>query len=62
MLDSPARDADLLKGDIILKIDGKPVPTAQKFYEGLAPLAGKTLTLTVLRGDKTFERKIKLNS
>jgi hypothetical protein len=61
MVDSPAHEADLLKEDVLLKINGSPVPSAQKFYETLSTLAGKKLTLTVMRGDKTFERPIQLN-
>jgi hypothetical protein len=39
--DSPAFQADLLKGDIILKIDGEPVASMQRFYDDLINKAGK---------------------
>lgn len=60
-MDSPAYAADLLKGDIILKIDGAAVPSAQRFYETLASKAGVEIVLSGLRGDKTFERRVRLN-
>lgn len=59
--DSPAYTADLLKGDLVLKLDGKPVPSAQRFYEEIAKRAGQEIELSLLRGDKTLARRIKLN-
>ncbi len=59
--DSPAFQADLLKGDIILKIDGQQVPSAQKFYEGLIQKAGQDVKLSILRNDKTIEKTVRLN-
>jgi C-terminal processing protease CtpA/Prc len=61
VLDSPAYAADLLKDDIILKIDGAPVPSAQKFYESIITKAGTEIELSVLRGDKTLSKRIRLN-
>lgn len=59
--DSPAFEADLLKGDILLKIDGEPVPTARRFYEDIITLAGKQVTLTILRSDKKIDKKLTFN-
>ncbi|MBV9080279.1 MAG: PDZ domain-containing protein [Elusimicrobia bacterium] len=59
--DSPAFEADLLKGDVILKLDGDPVPSAQKFYADLISHAGKTIHLSVLRGSTPLEKPVKLN-
>jgi hypothetical protein len=61
MTDSPAHDADLLKGDIIVKLDGQPAPSAQKFYAETHAKAGQQITLSILRGTAAFDRRIKLN-
>ena len=61
VVDSPVSAADILKGDIILKIDGSPAPSAKKFYEGLAGKAGQSINLSILRDDNTFEKKVTLN-
>ena len=61
VIDSPAFKADLLKGDILLTMNGQPMPSAQRFYETIAQQAGKPVTFTVLRGDKRMDRTITLN-
>jgi hypothetical protein len=61
VIDSPAFKADLLKGDILLTMNGQPVPSAQNFYEAIAAQAGKKVDFTVLRGDKRMQRAIALN-
>ncbi len=61
MLDSPAFKADLLKGDIILKINDEPVPSAAQFYENLKIMAGKNISVSLLRGSNTINRIISLN-
>lgn len=61
MTDSPAFAADLLKGDIILTINGEPAPSAQRFYQNLAGLAGKEVVMAVRRGATTIERRATLN-
>lgn len=61
VIDSPAYAADVLKDDVILKIDGEGVPSAKRFYEDLIGKAGKDVTLSILRGNKTIEKKVKLN-
>jgi hypothetical protein len=59
--DSPAYKADLLKGDILLTMNGQPMPSAEKFYEDIAQLAGKKVDFTMLRGDKRLQRSVTLN-
>lgn len=61
MVDSPAYQADLLKGDILMKIDGEPVSSARKFYNDVILLAGRDVNLSVLRGGKTMQRRLTLN-
>jgi hypothetical protein len=61
VMDSPAYNGDLLKGDIILKINGQPAPGSKKFYDDMITHAGKKMKLTILRGEKTLEKSILLN-
>lgn len=54
---SPAEDAGLRSGDIILSIDGNEVLRPQDVAE--YPFeAGKTVTMKVKRGEKTFDTEI----
>jgi len=59
--DSPAYQADLLKNDVILKMDGEQVNSARRFYEELILKAEQKITLTLLRNDKVIERSVTLN-
>lgn len=61
MVDSPAHQADILKGDIILKVDGNQPPSVRKFYEDLNAKAGQDVELTILRGEKAKTFRVKLN-
>jgi carboxyl-terminal processing protease len=60
LADSPAEKAGLLSGDIITAIDGVPVTgaTMQDEVGKVRGEAGTSVTLTVLRGTKTFDLKI----
>jgi len=58
---SPARQAGLQEGDLILKIHGEPVTSLGDFYkriDGLKP--GTNLSLTVFRNGQTVELEAKL--
>jgi len=59
--DSPAAAAGLQAGDVIVKVDGRPVRGASDFHnaEGLAPV-GSSLTLELLREGKTVNATAKL--
>ncbi|MBL8024561.1 MAG: PDZ domain-containing protein [Elusimicrobia bacterium] len=61
VIDSPAYQADLLKDDIILEVNGVQVPGMQKFYENMNTMAGQEVVLTVLRGSQTITKRVKLN-
>jgi len=55
--ESPAADAGIVPGDIILGIDGQPVDSLERFYRNLwtrGP-AGVDIVLTVLHGPQTKE-------
>ena len=59
--DSPAAAAGLQAGDVIVRVDGRPVRGASDFHnaEGLAPV-GSSLTLELLREGKTVNATAKL--
>jgi len=54
ILDSPAEEAEILRGDIIVSVAGQPVgdvETVGRVVEGLAP--GQSVPVTIWRGGKT---------
>ena len=60
---SAAEKADIQRGDIVVKIDGRPVPDASSLVatiRGYRP--GDTVTLTVVRGSDQKELKATLDS
>ncbi len=50
--ETPAAEAGLKPGDLIVAVDGKPVKTWQELHEIITKSAGKPLRLTVRRGEK----------
>jgi pimeloyl-ACP methyl ester carboxylesterase len=59
----PADKAGLQKGDLILSIDGKPLPDALTYGKVNAALrGGDSPTLVVRRGNETTKRQITLDS
>lgn len=54
---SPAKQAGLRAGDVILEVDGTPVPemTEQEAVQALRGSAGSIVKLTVLRGDERLQ-------
>lgn len=59
--DSPAFNADLLKGDVIKSVNGQPVLDAKGFSSLLMSERGRTVELTILRGDKQLEKSVQLS-
>jgi len=58
---SPAEKGGLQPGDIILAIDGKPVKDASQLqFTIMKTPPGKEITLTVLRGEKKINLKVKV--
>ena len=49
---SPAKDAGIQQGDIIIKADGVEINKAAELTEAVERLGGESITLTVLRADK----------
>jgi serine protease Do len=57
--DSPASQADVRRGDVVLKMDGHDLLTALGFFQTLETvLAGQEIALEVWRNGKTIEIKI----
>jgi putative serine protease PepD len=58
----PAADANLKVGDVIRRVDGKPVTGSIDLVVAIRThVPGEKVTLTVERGGKTFEVKVGLN-
>jgi S1-C subfamily serine protease len=54
--DSPADEAGLVRGDIVLAVDGEAMNNAESFAAAITTLSvGEEIVLTVLHGDDTLE-------
>jgi S1-C subfamily serine protease len=61
--DSPAADAGLQAGDVIVAIDGDPVDADRDLAEQILPhMPGDTITLRILRGSSTLEVDVTLGT
>ena len=59
----PAAEADLEVGDVIRKIDGKPVSSSKDLVVAIRThVPGDKVTLTIERGNKTFDVKVGLDA
>ena len=59
----PAAEADLEVGDVIRKIDGKPVSSSKDLVVAIRThVPGDKVTLTIERGNKTFEVEVGLDA
>lgn len=58
--DSPAFNADILVGDIILSIDGVAIGSMQSFTDTLRPRNGKLITIALLRRGQRIEKEVQL--
>ena len=56
--DTPAMEAGLWSGDKVLAVDGKPVTRWDAMRRIIEKSAGKTLTLTVQRGEEKLDLKV----
>lgn len=59
---TPASQANLMAGDIILAVNGKPVLDRSGFQESLKNAAGSAVTLTLRRNDVGMDRVVRLGS
>lgn len=58
---SPAFIANILEGDVILRLNSREVIDPQGFIEQLKPLSGQTVTLTAYRSGEMREFNVTLN-
>jgi len=61
MKETPAFYANVLVGDVIIKVDDEEVTTQQSFTAILTRNPGKQVTLTILRGSEEKKISVKLN-
>ena len=59
--DSPAFKANVMRGDVIVEIAGKPLATVQELMDFLESHAGQRTGFTVLRDARTIEIQVHLN-
>ncbi len=58
---SPAFDADILRGDIIVSMDGEPATNYVAFQDALLIKRNKTVRLSIVRNGQTILKEAKLN-
>jgi len=59
---TPASRANLIAGDYVTAVDGKPVADRADFQERLKRSAGRTVTLTVIRNGESVQRAVRLGA
>lgn len=59
---SPAYEADILVGDIIVMLDGQSVPSSGNFSALIREKAGQKITLSLVRKGQHIEKTIQLGS
>lgn len=60
-LGSPAFKADILQGDTIIQANGELIASPEELVGFLSTHAGQTVTMRMLRGEKTVQVQVKLN-
>ncbi|MGD0972120.1 MAG: PDZ domain-containing protein [Desulfobaccales bacterium] len=58
---TPAFSADILRGDIIKKVNNIEIIDPKQYQETLIPNANKKVTITLLRDGKEIVKEVKLN-
>ncbi len=59
---TPAAEANLMAGDLVLRFNGRPFADRIAFQELLRSEAGKTVTLTIRRNDAAMDRVVRLGA
>ena len=59
---TPASRANLLTGDVVLALDGKPIIDRADFQQQLKRNAGHAVTLTLVRNGETLRRGVRLGA
>lgn len=57
---TPASRANLIAGDFVLAVDGKPIADRADFQDRLKRSTGRAVTLTVVRNGETLQRVVRL--
>ncbi|MBL0057839.1 MAG: PDZ domain-containing protein [Elusimicrobia bacterium] len=57
---SPAFRADVLKGDILIGLEGEDIIEPGEFYKRIESLAGRSVSLSILRNGQALELPVKL--
>jgi hypothetical protein len=60
--DTPAFNADILPGDVILSIDGIAVPNRNGFSRMAPQMNGKLVSITLVRNSQRIEKRVQLNT
>jgi hypothetical protein len=58
--DSPAFQADVLSGDVVLAVGGDTVQSVENYYQLLNKYAGQTVSFRLDRNGKTMEKQIEI--
>ena len=56
---SPAEEAGFLPGDLIVKLNGQPIRTAEDLIGAVAQLGGDEAAVDVRRGERTAQLKVR---
>jgi hypothetical protein len=59
---SPAFNADILPGDYVLSLNGKPPGSLEEFYKRIKVLQGQDIDIVLLRNDQQITKRVHLNS
>jgi S1-C subfamily serine protease len=60
VIDSPAFRANILQGDVIIRISDKQVETLQQFGSLLPAFIGQKVPFTIIRGSQTLDIEVQL--
>ncbi len=58
---TPAFDADILVGDVIMAVDGRNISSAKALSELLRESAGRLIALSIVRRGQRIEKSVQLN-
>jgi len=58
---SPAFDADILSGDVVIAVDGVSVSSSNAFGELLRDRRGRLISLSIIRRGQRLEKSVRLN-
>ena len=60
--DSPAFKANILRGDVVIQLAGKPTTTADEFKKCIEEHAGQKVAIKLIRGTQTMDVEVQLNA